>query len=153
MAGSYALTRRLRTTGILTRMRLITAAEVPTSLARVHEPTETPVRVGLVQHAWDADGDQLRATLHDGIRTAADAGARIVFLPELTLSRYPADALPTGRPDATAESLDDGPTVTFAPSRALLSTSAVGWIAVTVPAARRAAPPRRRRSRRPSRRP
>ena len=102
-------------------MRLITAAEVPTSLARVHEPTETPVRVGLVQHAWDADAERLRATLLDGVRTAADAGARIVFLPELTLSRYPADALPTGRPDATAESLDDGPTVTFAREAAAAS--------------------------------
>ena len=45
----------------------------------------------------------------------------IVFLPELTLSRYPADALPTGRPDATAESLTDGPTVTFAREAAAAS--------------------------------
>ena len=102
-------------------MRLITAAGVPASPARVHEPTAPPVRVGLVQHAWDADAERLRATLLDGIRTAADAGARIVFLPELTLSRYPADALPTGRPDATAESLDDGPTVTFAREAAAAS--------------------------------
>ena len=98
MAGSYAVHRPRPTTGILTAMRLITAAEVPASLARVHEPTAPPVRVGLVQHAWDEDGDRLRATLLDGIRTAAGAGARIVFLPELTLSRYPADALPTGGP-------------------------------------------------------
>ena len=102
-------------------MRLITAAEVPASPARVHAPTAPPVRVGLVQHAWDADADRLRATLLDGIRTAADAGARIVFLPELTLSRYPADALPSGRPDTTAESLEDGPTVTFAREAAAAS--------------------------------
>ncbi len=95
-------------------MRLITAAEVPTSLARVHEPTEPPVRVGLVQHAFDDDPDRLRATLLDGVSTAADAGARVVFLPELTLSRYPADSLPSGRPDATAEPLEDGPTTAFA---------------------------------------
>ena len=59
--------------------------------------------------------------------TAAGAGARVVFLPELTLSRYPADALPEGRPDATAESLEDGPTVTFAREAAAASgvTSAV----------------------------
>ncbi|HQG17184.1 MAG TPA: nitrilase-related carbon-nitrogen hydrolase, partial [Ornithinibacter sp.] len=95
-------------------MRLITAASVPPSLARVTEPTAPPLRVGLVQHAWDPDADALRATLTDGIRTAADAGAQIVFLPELTLSRYPADTLPTGRPDTTAESLTDGPTITFA---------------------------------------
>jgi N-carbamoylputrescine amidase len=95
-------------------MRLITADGVPTSLARVHEPSAPPVRVGLVQHAWDDDPDRLRATLLDGVRTAAEAGARVVFLPELTLSRYPADTLPSGRPDATAESLEDGPTMAFA---------------------------------------
>lgn len=95
-------------------MRLITADGVLPSLARVHEPSEPPVRVGLVQHAWDADADRLRATLLDGVRTAADAGARVVFLPELTLSRYPADTLPAGRPDASAESLEDGPTLAFA---------------------------------------
>ncbi len=95
-------------------MRLLTADGVPASPARVHEPTEPPVRVGLVQHAWDEDGERLRATLLDGIRTAAGAGARVVFLPELTLSRYPADTLPSGRADATAESLEDGPTMAFA---------------------------------------
>lgn len=95
-------------------MRLITAAGVPESPARVHEPTAPPVRVGLVQHAWDEDAARLRATLLEGVRTAADAGARVVFLPELTLSRYPADTLPSGRPDVTAESLEDGPTMTFA---------------------------------------
>ena len=95
-------------------VHLITADGVPVSPARVHEPTEPPVRVGLVQHAWDPDDDQLRATVLDGIRTAAGAGARVVFLPELTLSRYPADTLPEGRPDATAEPLEDGPTIAFA---------------------------------------
>ena len=117
---SGALERRGRD-GILAAMRLITAAEVPTSLARVHEPAEPPVRVGLVQHAWDEDAERLRSTLLGGIRTAADAGARIVFLPELTLSRYPADELPSGRPDTTAESLEDGPTVTFAREAAAAS--------------------------------
>ena len=102
-------------------MRLITAAEVPASPARVHEPTDPPVRVGLVQHAWDEDADRLRATLRDGIATAAEAGARVVFLPELTLSRYPADTLPSGRPDATAESLEEGPTVVFAREAAAAS--------------------------------
>ena len=95
-------------------MRLITADGVPESPARVHPPSEPPVRVGLVQHAWEPDPVALRATLLDGIRSAAGAGARVVFLPELTLSRYPADTLPDGRPDATAEPLDDGPTLTFA---------------------------------------
>ncbi|WP_299446959.1 nitrilase-related carbon-nitrogen hydrolase [uncultured Phycicoccus sp.] len=95
-------------------MRLITADGVPGSPARVHEPAAAPVRVGLVQHAWDEDADRLRSTLLDGVATAAGAGARLVFLPELTLSRYPADTLPDGRADASAESLEDGPTVRFA---------------------------------------
>ncbi len=99
-------------------MQLITADGVPVSPARVAEPAAPPVRVGLVQHAWDADAERLRATLRDGIRTAADAGAAVVFLPELTLSRYPADTLPSGTPSATAEPLDDGPTMAFARSAA-----------------------------------
>lgn len=102
-------------------MRLITAAGVPPSPARVHPPTAPPVRIGVVQHAWVDDADRLRATLLDGIQMAADAGARIVFLPELTLSRYPADTVPRDRPDATAESLEDGPTLRFAREAAAAS--------------------------------
>jgi N-carbamoylputrescine amidase len=95
-------------------VKLIQANGVPDSLARVDDPEAPPVRVGLVQHQWVDDPDALVDTLRDGIRTAADAGARIVFLPELTLSRYPADTLPEGTPSAIAEDLEAGPTVTFA---------------------------------------
>ncbi|MBP8838970.1 MAG: hydrolase, partial [Dermatophilaceae bacterium] len=45
---------------------------------------------------------------------AVGAGARIVFLPELTLSRYPADTRPSGIPAVNADDLESGPTVTFA---------------------------------------
>lgn len=95
-------------------MKLIKATDVPESLARVDEPAEPPVRVALVQHQWVEDHDELVASLREGIRLAAEAGARIVFLPELTLSRYPADTLPEGTPSAIAEDLESGPTVTFA---------------------------------------
>jgi N-carbamoylputrescine amidase len=95
-------------------VKLIQAAGVPESLARVDEPASPPVRVGLVQHAWVDDPAALVDTLRDGIRTAADAGARVVFLPELTLSRYPADTVPEGTPSDIAEDLETGPTVTFA---------------------------------------
>ncbi|HSU74539.1 MAG TPA: nitrilase-related carbon-nitrogen hydrolase, partial [Terrabacter sp.] len=95
-------------------MKLIQANGVPESLARVHDPETSPVRVALVQHRWLDDPATLVETLRDGIRTAAEAGARIVFLPELTLSRYPADTLPQGAPSAGAEDLEAGPTVTFA---------------------------------------
>jgi N-carbamoylputrescine amidase len=54
------------------------------------------------------------AKLAEGIRLAAEAGASIVFLQELTLSRYPADVLPIGIANKTAEQLDGGPTHLFA---------------------------------------
>jgi N-carbamoylputrescine amidase len=54
------------------------------------------------------------AKLAEGIRLAAEAGASIVFLQELTLSRYPADVLPIGVANKTAEQLDGGPTHLFA---------------------------------------
>ena len=95
-------------------MKLIQAEAVLESLARVDTPEDGPVRVGLVQHAWSDDPAALVETLRDGIRTAAEAGARVVFLPELTLSRYPADSLPHGTPSEIAEDLDTGPTVAFA---------------------------------------
>ena len=81
-------------------MKLIQANGVPESLARVDQPDTAPVRVGVVQHEWVDDPAALLETLRDGIRTAAEAGASIVFLPELTLSRYPADTLPAGTPSA-----------------------------------------------------
>lgn len=95
-------------------MQLITASEVPVSLARVDEPAAAPVRVALVQHHWREDAGELLQALRGGIEQAAKAGAQVVFLAELTLSRYPADTLPEGAPDQTAESLGDGPTFTFA---------------------------------------
>ncbi len=70
-----------------------------------------PLRIGVVQHAWLADPDELTAWLQDAIEAAAVAGARIVFLPELTLSRYPADAPPDGVAAAQAEDLETGPTL------------------------------------------
>lgn len=95
-------------------MELIQASTVPPSFARVGQPSSAPVRVALVQHAWHDDPAALIETLRGGIRQAAEAGASIVFLPELTLSRYPADSLPAGAPSDLAEDLDSGPTVAFA---------------------------------------
>ena len=95
-------------------MELITALEVQPSLAGGTPSTTPPVRVGLVQHHWREDPAELQQALADGVAQAAGLGAQIVFLPELTLSRYPADTLPTGLPSATAEDLLTGPTATFA---------------------------------------
>ncbi|MBA0126580.1 hydrolase [Haloechinothrix sp. YIM 98757] len=94
-------------------MRLITAQRRP-SPARVTEPERDPLAVGLVQTRWHADADEHQRVLAEGIELAAGAGARVVCLPELTLSRYPADTLPEGDAAATAEDLETGPTYTFA---------------------------------------
>ncbi|HWS34615.1 MAG TPA: nitrilase-related carbon-nitrogen hydrolase [Actinoplanes sp.] len=98
-------------------MRLI-QAPVLDSPARVTGPTRQPVRVGLVQHHWRADRDALIGVLDDAIAVAAEAGATVVFLPELTLSKYPAFQLPAGNPADAAEDLLTGPTVTFAAAAA-----------------------------------
>ena len=92
----------------------LTVSEAPKSLSRVKPSTRTPLRVALVQTRWYESATEHLAKLEEGIEKAAGAGAQIVFLQELTLSRYPADVRPSGTPNATAESLTDGPTVTFA---------------------------------------
>jgi N-carbamoylputrescine amidase len=94
-------------------MELIRSA-VYDSPARVDEPTRPPLRVGLVQHRWRSDAAHLREALLGGIALAADAGAEVVFLPELTLSKYPAFEEPAGKPVDLAEDLLTGPTVALA---------------------------------------
>ncbi|KIA65993.1 nitrilase-related carbon-nitrogen hydrolase [Nocardia vulneris] len=95
-----------------------TAPTPPVSPARVAPSDRTPLRVGLVQHQWVPEAEALRATLYDGIGLAAAEGARAVFLPELTLSRYPADVRAAANPGAAAEDLRTGPTFTFAAAAA-----------------------------------
>lgn len=94
-------------------MKTLVADPQP-SLARVHDSTRPPLTVGLVQTRWHADPDEHAAVLDDGIASAAAAGAEVVFLPELTLLRYPADQTPTGTPADLAEPLEGGPTHTLA---------------------------------------
>jgi N-carbamoylputrescine amidase len=94
-------------------MKLLVADPQP-SPARVHQPDRDPVTVAAVQTRWHEDPAEHRAALADGIATAAAAGADVVFLPELTMSRYPADTLPSGTPSAIAEPLEDGPTFALA---------------------------------------
>ena len=97
-------------------MRLIQAdPSAASSPARSTERDRPPLRVGLVQHRWRPDAAALKGVLHDAVGQAAGAGAAVVFLPELTLSRYPADerARP-GCADETTEDLTAGPTFAFA---------------------------------------
>jgi N-carbamoylputrescine amidase len=94
-------------------IRVIEGPQTPLpSLARVHEVDLPPLRVGVVQHSWVAAG--MADWLAEAIAAAAGRGARIVFLPELTLMRYPADTIPAGAASDLAEDLDSGPTVTLA---------------------------------------
>jgi N-carbamoylputrescine amidase len=91
-------------------MKLITAPALP-SLARVGpDRPGRSLTVGVVQMHWQCDADAHTAALAEGVRQAAGAGAQVVFLPELTLSRYPADYRPEGRAADLAESIEDGPT-------------------------------------------
>ena len=99
-------------------IRTITALPAPSSPARFTESARTPLRVGLVQHRWRPDADALRTELTDAIGEAAALGAAVVFLPELTLSKYPADTRATGTPGRDAENLTTGPTYTFAAAAA-----------------------------------
>lgn len=96
----------------------LTIAPALAPLSRVKPITREPLRVGLVQTKWHQDAAEHESVLAQGVRMAAEAGAKIVFLQELTLSRYPADVRPSGVPNSTAESLDDGPTFRFAASAA-----------------------------------
>jgi N-carbamoylputrescine amidase len=95
--------------------RLLIAADPPRSWARVREPERAPLRVGAVQERWHADADEHRGALAQGVRLAAEHGARIVCLQELTLSPYFA-ITPDGPSAMGAEPEDvpDGPTARFA---------------------------------------
>lgn len=92
----------------------VTIAPVLDSLSRVKPSTRKPLRVALVQTKWHPDEAVHLKVLMEGIEQAAKAGAKIVFLQELTLSRYPADSKPEGVPSSIAEKLIGGKTHTFA---------------------------------------
>jgi N-carbamoylputrescine amidase len=95
-------------------MRTITALTPPHSPARVQPAERQPLRVGVVQHQWHQDPATTLSELREGIAIAASHGATVVFLPELTLSRYPAFVPGGDNPGAEAEDLLTGPTFAFA---------------------------------------
>jgi N-carbamoylputrescine amidase len=94
-------------------IELIVAGRPPRSHARVEQPERGTFRVGAVQQRWHPDAAAHEAALAEGVRLAADRGARLVCLQELTLSPYFAvDAAPEAL--ARAEAIPDGPTSAFA---------------------------------------
>ena len=96
----------------------ITLAKPAASLSRTRSPERAVVRVAAVQFSWRENPAEHRAMISEAVRTAAAQGAKIVFLPELTLSRYPADVCPTAVPVETAEDLQTGSTMQLVSSLA-----------------------------------
>ncbi|MFF1832395.1 nitrilase-related carbon-nitrogen hydrolase [Paenarthrobacter sp. NPDC058040] len=99
-------------------MDIISNTTPPWSPARSRETTRQPLRVALVQHRWRDDAAELRSVLTEAIGRAAEAGAASVFLPELTVSKYPANVRAGTNPAQDAEDLLNGPTFEFAASAA-----------------------------------
>ena len=96
----------------------ITLAKPAASLSRTRSPERAVVRVAAVQFSWRENPAEHRDMISGAIRAAAAEGAKIVFLPELTLSRYPADVCPTSVPVETAEDLETGSTMQLVSSLA-----------------------------------
>ncbi|MGY2745962.1 nitrilase-related carbon-nitrogen hydrolase [Pseudarthrobacter sp. O4] len=99
-------------------MDIIANATPPVSFARSGDSSRRPLRVALVQHHWRENAAELRSVLTEAIGKAADAGARAVFLPELTLSKYPANVRAGINPAKDAEDLLNGPSFEFAANAA-----------------------------------
>jgi N-carbamoylputrescine amidase len=96
-------------------IHLITATDLLPSPARKRPPTRAAFRIGAVQQRWHPDPDEHEAALAAGIRVAAQEGAQLICLQELTLSRYFATdpAGPTAG-GIEAEELPGGATYRFA---------------------------------------
>ncbi|SBS76222.1 Hydrolase, carbon-nitrogen family protein [uncultured Mycobacterium sp.] len=98
-------------------MKILTAPALE-PLSRSGPSHRPPLRVALIQHRWRPDRDELVAALRGGLASAAGEGASVVFLPEITLLRYPADTPAGANPTALAEDLQNGPTFDLAANAA-----------------------------------
>jgi len=96
----------------------LTQVVAPESLSRVRKPERAVIKVAAVQISHNEDSAKHLETLIDAIETAAKASAEIIFLPELTLSKYPAAELPIDEPNKTAEQLESGPTFSLVSKQA-----------------------------------
>ncbi len=85
------------------------------SPARTREPARAPFRIAAVQERWHADPAEHEEALAAGIARAAQEGAQLVCMQELTLSRYFAvDPAGPERAGAEPEQLPGGRTFEFA---------------------------------------
>jgi N-carbamoylputrescine amidase len=87
------------------------------SPARTDEGERALFRIGAVQQRWNPDAEAHREALSEGIEIAAQEGARLVCLQELTLLPYFAIA-PDDPSPCEPEPLLDGPTFAFAAANA-----------------------------------
>ena len=92
---------------VITREALPSPCPMPGREARI-------TCIGLVQTRWYDAADAHTEQLREGVSACAGAGANVVFLPELTLCRYPADRRPEGPANASAEDLESGPSLALA---------------------------------------
>jgi N-carbamoylputrescine amidase len=96
-------------------MNVLTAFDILPSPARTHPPRRAPLRVGAVQTSWNPDQGRHDLAIEEAVAIAADAGARLVCLPELTRSRYfAAERRDPAHPAAVPEPLPGGPTFELA---------------------------------------
>jgi N-carbamoylputrescine amidase len=96
-------------------IRLLVAPGPLPSPARTRAPRRALFRIAALQHRWHPDPGEHADALAAGVRLAAGAGARLICLQELTLSRY--FAVDPAGPEATGvepEELPGGPTHRFA---------------------------------------
>ncbi|MFE3453921.1 nitrilase-related carbon-nitrogen hydrolase [Nonomuraea sp. NPDC059194] len=85
------------------------------SPARAGDGPGALLRVGLVQMCWQADERAHDDALRTGVRRAAELGAEVVCLPELTRSPYfAADKRQADSAGRYLEDLPDGPTTALA---------------------------------------
>ena len=103
----------------MTAPRVILSGPPQDSPARERDHGRGVIKVGAVQQAWHPNLDEHQAALAAGIEAAVEHGAQIVFLQELTMSRYFAvDPPGTDAADAQPEDLLTGPTFRFAAAMA-----------------------------------
>ncbi len=99
----------------MAEIELLLASGPRDSPARQQAPQREPFRIAAVQERWHPDPAEHRQALAAGVRRAAAAGAQLVCLQELTLSRY--FAVDPRGPEASGaepEQLPGGPTYRFA---------------------------------------
>lgn len=72
----------------MTAPNVIHSGPPPESPARELDYNRGILTIGAVQERWHPDPDEHQAALAAGVAAAVANGAQIVFLQELTLSRY-----------------------------------------------------------------